>query len=89
MSSSVSNTHIARRVRGSVPPPCSLRSSSSPPNHPLPAQTLSTPPNVQLHKDGRFPFDKIITYYNSLEEINTAVADVSAGKVVKPVIVMG
>jgi Zn-dependent alcohol dehydrogenase len=41
---------------------------------------------MQLHKDGKFPFDKIITYYNSLEDINTAVQDVSAGRVVKPVL---
>ncbi len=44
--------------------------------------------SAQLHKDGRFPFDKIITYYSSLEEINKAVSDVSAGLVVKPVLLL-
>lgn len=47
---------------------------------------LLGPPVLQLHKAGRFPFERIITYYPSLEDINTAIADVSAGRVVKPVL---
>jgi aryl-alcohol dehydrogenase len=43
-------------------------------------------PLAQLHKAGRFPFDKVITYYDSLSDINKAISDVSAGRVVKPVL---
>ncbi len=44
---------------------------------------------LQLHKDGKFPFDRLITYYDSLSDINQAVADVSAGSVIKPVLRIG
>jgi aryl-alcohol dehydrogenase len=39
---------------------------------------------VELHMNGRFPFDKLVTKY-PFEKINQAVADQAAGKVVKPV----
>lgn len=39
---------------------------------------------LDLHMDGRFPFDKLVTKY-PFEKINQAIADQAAGKVVKPV----
>ncbi len=39
---------------------------------------------VELHMNGRFPFDKLITKY-PFEKINQAIEDQAAGKVVKPV----
>jgi aryl-alcohol dehydrogenase len=39
---------------------------------------------VELHMDGRFPFDKLVTKY-PFEKMNQAIEDQAAGKVVKPV----
>jgi aryl-alcohol dehydrogenase len=39
---------------------------------------------IDLHMDGRFPFDKFITRYD-FAQMNQAVDDQAAGKVVKPV----
>lgn len=41
---------------------------------------------MELHQQGRFPFSDLITYYDSLSDINTAVDDAASGRVVKPVI---
>lgn len=43
------------------------------------------PKLVELHAQGRFPFDKLVKFY-SLEEINQAAADSEAGKTIKPII---
>ncbi len=43
------------------------------------------PDLVALHQQGRFPFDRLLRHY-AFEEINTAIADVIAGDVMKPVI---
>jgi aryl-alcohol dehydrogenase len=43
------------------------------------------PQMLSYHKDGRFPFEKLITFF-SLGEINRAVALQSAGEVVKIVL---
>lgn len=40
---------------------------------------------VELNRQGRFPFDKLITYY-AFDQINQAVRDTEAGKVVKAVL---
>ena len=40
---------------------------------------------VELYKQGRFPFDKLITFYK-LEDINKAVEDTEQGKVIKAVL---
>lgn len=40
---------------------------------------------VELYQAGRFPIDRLITTYRA-EEINTAIADQEAGKVIKPVL---
>jgi aryl-alcohol dehydrogenase len=39
---------------------------------------------VELHMNGRFPFDKMVTKY-PFEKINQAIEDQAAGRVVKPV----
>lgn len=44
------------------------------------------PQMVDLYRRGRFPIDKLVTFY-SLEEINNAVADSEQGKVVKAVLI--
>ncbi len=44
------------------------------------------PQLIELYKQGRLPFDKLIKNYN-LEDINTAAADSAAGNVLKPVLV--
>ena len=41
---------------------------------------------LQLHTQGRFPFDRLVSTY-PLEDINTAVADTLSGKTVKPILV--
>ena len=40
---------------------------------------------IELYKQDRFPFDKLITYY-SFEDINRAVEDAEQGKVIKGVL---
>jgi aryl-alcohol dehydrogenase len=50
-----------------------------------PAEFL--PKLVELYRHGALPLDKIVTCY-ALSEINTAIEDMEAGKVVKPVLVM-
>ena len=46
---------------------------------------LFIPKLIELYRQGRFPFDKIITFY-PFAEINTAVADMEAGRVIKPIL---
>lgn len=45
------------------------------------------PAMIELHAQGRFPFDKLITFY-PFEKLNDAIADSEAGKVVKPIVRM-
>ena len=40
---------------------------------------------IELYKQGRFPFDKLVTFYK-LEDINKAVEDTEQGKVIKAVL---
>ncbi|MEM7127116.1 MAG: NAD(P)-dependent alcohol dehydrogenase [Chloroflexota bacterium] len=42
---------------------------------------------IDLYRAGRFPFDRLVTYY-TFEEINKAVEDMEAGKTIKPVLKM-
>lgn len=46
------------------------------------------PQIISAYQAGLFPFDKMITYYQGLEQINQAIADVKdpSGAVIKPVI---
>jgi aryl-alcohol dehydrogenase len=45
------------------------------------------PDLVDLHLDGRFPFDEFVTYYE-FDEIQQAVADSEDGSVIKPIVRM-
>jgi len=48
---------------------------------------LFIPKLIELHGQGRFPFDRMITFY-PFEEINRAVEDMEKGRVMKPVLRM-
>ena len=48
---------------------------------------LIIPRLLDLYSQGRFPFDRMITYY-PFEDINQAVEDMVQGKVIKPVLQM-
>ncbi|MES2536169.1 MAG: NAD(P)-dependent alcohol dehydrogenase [Pseudomonadota bacterium] len=45
------------------------------------------PQLIELQRQGRFPFEKLITYY-PFEQINQAVEDMEQGRVIKPVLRM-
>lgn len=46
---------------------------------------LFIPKLIELYDQGRFPFDRLITFY-PFEDINRAVSDMEAGRVIKPVL---
>ena len=46
---------------------------------------LFIPRLIELNKQGRFPYDKLIAYYD-FKDINKAVEDMSKGIVIKPVL---
>jgi aryl-alcohol dehydrogenase len=46
---------------------------------------LFIPKLIELYRQGRFPFDRLITFY-PFAEINQAVKDMEAGRVIKPVL---
>ena len=46
---------------------------------------LFIPKLIQLYSQGRFPFDRLITFY-PFDEINQAVEDMENGRVIKPVL---
>jgi len=46
---------------------------------------LFIPQLIELHRQGRFPFDRLITFY-TLDEINQAAADSESGAAIKPVL---
>lgn len=46
---------------------------------------LFIPKLIDLYRQGRFPFDRLITFY-PFDEINRAVEDMERGRVVKPVL---
>ena len=45
------------------------------------------PQLIELHRQGRFPFDRLVRYY-TLDQINQAIADTERGDVIKPVLRM-
>lgn len=45
------------------------------------------PQLVELHAQGRFPFDKLVRFYE-LDQINQAAADSEKGTTIKPIIRM-
>lgn len=40
---------------------------------------------IQLWRDGKFPFDSLLSYYR-FEELHKALEDVHSGKIIKPVL---
>jgi aryl-alcohol dehydrogenase len=46
---------------------------------------LFIPQLIELYRQGRFPFDRLITFY-PFQEINKAVEDMEKGRVIKPVL---
>lgn len=46
------------------------------------------PQMIDMYRAGRFPFDRLVTYY-PFEHINQAAAEMASGKTVKPVLMMG
>ncbi len=46
---------------------------------------LFIPKLIELYRQGRFPFDRLITFY-PFDEINQAVEDMEQGRVIKPVL---
>jgi aryl-alcohol dehydrogenase len=42
---------------------------------------------VELHRQGRFPFDRLVQYYE-MGDIERALADSKAGRVIKPILRM-
>ena len=52
---------------------------------PVPREAI--PAMVELHRQGRFPFDELIKVY-PFEDIQQAAEDAAAGTVVKPVLRM-
>ncbi len=49
---------------------------------------LFIPKLIELYRQGRFPFDRMITFY-PFEDINKAVEDMEKGRVIKPVLKLG
>jgi aryl-alcohol dehydrogenase len=45
------------------------------------------PTLIELHRQGRFPFDRMVKFY-PLDEINTAIADSLEGRTIKPIVRM-
>jgi aryl-alcohol dehydrogenase len=48
---------------------------------------LFIPQLIELHRQGRFPFDRLVKFY-SLDEINQAAADSESGATIKPILRM-
>jgi aryl-alcohol dehydrogenase len=46
------------------------------------------PALIELHRQGRFPFDRMVKFY-SLQQINEAMEDSSSGKTIKPILRLG
>ena len=42
---------------------------------------------IELHKQGRFPYDRMLKFY-PFDEINQAIADSESGVTIKPIIQM-
>jgi len=48
---------------------------------------LAIPKLIEYHKEGRFPFDKLVKFYK-FEEINEACADSNSGATIKPILIV-
>jgi aryl-alcohol dehydrogenase len=53
--------------------------------HPRSVPELFIPQLIELHREGRFPFDRLIKFY-SLDDINQAAVDSETGVNIKPII---
>jgi aryl-alcohol dehydrogenase len=49
---------------------------------------LFIPKLIKLYQSGKFPFDRLLTFYD-FKKINRAIADSLSGKTIKPVLCMG
>ena len=43
---------------------------------------------MKMHAAGRFPFERLVRFYD-FEDVNHAIADMTAGRTVKPVLRIG
>jgi len=48
---------------------------------------LAIPELIQFHKEGKFPFEKLVKFYK-FDEINEASEDSNSGKVIKPILII-
>lgn len=48
---------------------------------------IAIPQLIQFHKEGKFPFDKLVKFYK-FSEINQAVADSNSGQTIKPILII-
>jgi aryl-alcohol dehydrogenase len=48
---------------------------------------IAIPQLIQFHKEGKFPFDKLVKFYK-FNEINQAVADSNSGQTIKPILII-
>ncbi|SEN88695.1 aryl-alcohol dehydrogenase [Mesobacillus persicus] len=48
---------------------------------------IEIPKLIQFHKEGKFPFDKLVKYYK-FSEINQAAADSNNGQTIKPILII-
>jgi aryl-alcohol dehydrogenase len=48
---------------------------------------LFIPVLVELYRDGRFPFDKLVKFY-TLDQINQAAEDSEKGLTIKPIVLL-
>jgi aryl-alcohol dehydrogenase len=46
------------------------------------------PQLIDLHMQGRFPFDRLVRFYD-FDQINAAAADAAAGTTIKPILRIG
>jgi aryl-alcohol dehydrogenase len=78
---SSADASITLRMRSSLPPGAAIRSITEGDSDP----DKFIPEMVNLFREGRFPFDRLITTY-ALDDINRAIADQHSGKIVKAVL---
>ena len=48
---------------------------------------LAIPELIKFHKEGKFPFDKLVKFYK-FDEINQATADSNSGETIKPILII-
>ena len=51
-------------------------------------EQLMIPQLIALHADGRFPFERLVGFYD-FDDINQAISDMQAGRTIKPVLRIG